>query len=80
VFYSLRSTHTTAVMNLDQVSIRDLSKQLGNSVGMIEKHYDRATGDAIVENVRAPRARQALFNTDKVPDIYQSKKTKSKSK
>jgi len=51
VFYSLRSTHTTAVMNLDQVPIRDLSKQLGNSVGMIEKHYDRATGDAIVENV-----------------------------
>lgn len=80
VFYSLRSSHTTAVMNLDQVPIRDLSKQLGNSVGMIEKHYDRATGDAIVENVRAPNARQALFNTDKVPDIYQSKKTKSKSK
>ena len=52
VFYSLRSSHTTAVMNLDQVPIRDLSKQLGNSVGMIEKHYDRATGDAIVENVR----------------------------
>ena len=76
VFYSLRSTHTTAVMNLDQVPIRDLSKQLGNSVGMIEKHYDRATGDAIVENVRAPNARQALFNTDKVPEIYKSKKQK----
>jgi len=74
VFYSLRSSHTTAVMNLDQVPIRDLSKQLGNSVGMIEKHYDRATGDAIVENVRAPKARQALFNTEKVSDIYQSKK------
>lgn len=76
VFYSLRSSHTTAVMNLDQVPIRDLSKQLGNSVGMIEKHYDRATGDAIVENVRAPNARQALFNTDKVPEIYNSKKKK----
>lgn len=76
VFYSLRSSHTTAVMNLDQVPIRDLSKQLGNSVGMIEKHYDRATGDAIVENVRAPNARQALFNTDKVPEIYTSKKKK----
>jgi len=79
VFYSLRSTHTTAVMNLDQVPIRDLSKQLGNSVGMIEKHYDRATGDAIVENVRAPKARQALFNTEKVSDIYQSKKANKKN-
>jgi integrase len=75
VFYSLRSAHATAVMNLDQVPIRDLSKQLGNSVEMIQKHYDRATGDAIVENVKAPRARRALFNTDKVSDIYKSKKT-----
>ncbi len=76
VFYSLRSAHATAVMNLDKVPIRDLSKQLGNSVEIIQKHYDRATGDAIVENVRAPRARQALFNTDKVPEIYKSKKKK----
>lgn len=76
VFYSLRSAHATTVMNMDQVPIRDLSKQLGNSVGIIQKHYDRATGDAIVENVRAPKARQALFNTDKVADIYTSKKKK----
>jgi hypothetical protein len=64
-------------MNLDQVPIRDLSKQLGNSVEMIQKHYDRATGDSIVENVKAPKARQALFNTEKVSDIYQSKKRKN---
>jgi integrase len=76
VFYSLRSAHATAVMNLDKVPIRDLSKQLGNSVEMIQKHYDRATGDAIVENVKAPKARRALFNTDKVPEIYKSKKQK----
>ncbi len=80
VFYSLRSAHATAVMNLDKVPIRDLSKQLGNSVEIIQKHYDRATGDAIVDNVRAPRARQALFNTDKVPDTYKSKKQKSPNK
>ena len=80
VFYSLRSAHATAVMNLDQVPIRDLSKQLGNSVEMIQKHYDRATGDAIVENVKAPKARRALFNTDKVPEMYQSKKQKGKGK
>lgn len=74
VFYSLRSAHATAVMNLDRVPIRDLSKQLGNSVEIIQKHYDRATGEAIVENVRAPKARKALFNTDKIPDIYKSNK------
>ena len=80
VFYSLRSAHATTVMNMDQVPIRDLSKQLGNSVEMIQKHYDRATGDAIVDNVRAPNARKALFNTDTVADIYKSKKQQIKSK
>ncbi len=80
VFYSLRSAYATTVMNMDQVPIRDLSKQLGNSVGIIQKHYDRATGDAIVENVRAPNARKALFNTDSVADIYKSKKNNIKNK
>jgi hypothetical protein len=80
VFYSLRSAHATAVMNMDQVPIRDLSKQLVNSVGIIQKHYDFASGDAIAENVRAPKARKALFNTDQVSDIYKSKKQKSPSK
>jgi hypothetical protein len=74
VFYSLRSTYATTVMNYDAVPIRDLSKQLGNSVGIIQKHYDRATGEAIVENIKAPNAKKALFDTSKVRDIYKSKK------
>jgi integrase len=77
VFYSLRSTNATTVMNYDAVPIRDLSKQLGNSVGIIQKHYDRATGEAIVENIKAPNAKKALFNTGKVRDIYKSKKVKN---
>ena len=74
VFYSLRSTYATTVMNYDAVPIRDLSKQLGNSVGIIQKHYDRASGEAIVENIKAPNAKKALFDTSKVRDIYKSKK------
>jgi integrase len=77
VFYSLRSTYATTVMNYDAVPIRDLSKQLGNSVGIIQKHYDRASGEAIVENIKAPNAKKALFNTSKVRDIYKSNKVKS---
>ena len=74
VFYSLRSTYATTVMNYDAVPIRDLSKQLGNSVGIIQKHYDRASGEAIVENIKAPNAKKALFDTSKVRDIYKSNK------
>lgn len=76
VFYSIRSAFTTAALNLDAVPIRDLSKQLGNSVVMIQKHYDRATGEAITKNVKASNTHNAFFGTAHVPDIYQSKKAK----
>ena len=74
VFYSLRSTYTTAAMNMDSIAIRDMSKQLGNSVGIIQKHYDRATGEAIVQNVNAERARSALFREVQIPDEHKSSK------
>lgn len=80
MFYSLRSTYSTAVMNYDQVAPRSLAIQLGNSAEVIQKHYDRADGAAITENVRAPKARSALFNKVEVPDIYKSKKKPRKAK
>lgn len=76
VFYSIRSAFTTAALNLDAVPIRDLSKQLGNSVVMIQKHYDRATGEAITKNVKASNTHNAFFGGAQIPDIYQSKKAK----
>lgn len=76
VFYSIRSAFTTAALNMDAVPIRDLSKQLGNSVVMIQKHYDRATGEAITKNVKASNAHNAFFGNMQVPEIYESKKAK----
>jgi len=76
VFYSIRSAFTTAALNLDAVPIRDLSKQLGNSVVMIQKHYDRATGEAITKNVKASNTHNAFFGDAKIPEIYKSKKAK----
>jgi integrase len=77
VFYSIRSTFTTQALNQDRLNSRDLSKQLGNSIVMIEKHYDRATGEAISDNVRARNAHSAFFSNAQIPDIYQSKKAKA---
>lgn len=77
VFYSIRSTFTTQALNQDRLNSRDLSKQLGNSIVMIEKHYDRATGEAISANVRAKNAHNAFFGNAQIPDIYQSKKAKA---
>ena len=51
-----------------------------NSVGIIQKHYDRASGEAIVENIKAPNAKKALFDTSKIRDIYKSKKIRMQAK
>ncbi len=70
----MMSTAVASMNHADQ--IRDLSKQLGNSVVMIQKHYDRATGEAITKNVKASNAHNAFFGKVQVPDIYDSKKAK----
>lgn len=76
VFYSLRSAHSTAVLNMDGVDLRSLSLQLGNSPEIIRKHYDRADGAAITERVKAPNARNALFKKIEIPDVNKSLKSK----
>lgn len=78
VFYSFRSAHATALMNLDDVSPRNLALQLGNSPEVIRKHYDRANSLAISESVKAPRARAALFKEVEVPEINKPQKVKRK--
>lgn len=78
VFYSFRSAHATTVMNMDDVSPRNLSLQLGNSPEVIRKHYDRANSLAIANSVKAPNARAALFKQVDVPDANKPQKVKRK--
>jgi hypothetical protein len=78
VFYSFRSAHATAVMNLDDVSPRNLALQLGNSPEVIRKHYDRANSIAISDSVKAPKARAALFKKVDVPEIHKPKSVSRK--
>jgi len=73
VFYSLRSAHSTAVLNMDGVDLRSLAMQLGNSPEIIRKHYDRADGAAITARVKAPNGRNALFRKIEIPEINKPK-------
>ena len=43
---------------------------------MIQKHYDRATGEAITKNVKAANTHIAFFGQAEIPKIYQSNKSK----
>jgi hypothetical protein len=56
------------------VSPRNLALQLGNSPEVIRKHYDRANSFAILESVKAPRTRVALFKQVEIPEINKPKK------
>lgn len=57
VFYSLRHTYATQMLEVNKTPIHTLAKQMGTSVGMIEKHYshlavmnakDQLRGESIV--------------------------------
>lgn len=76
VFYSFRSLFSTAVMDYDDVDMRDLAKALGNSPEMLMKRYDRGTLKQIKHKLKAPNARQQLFKEVVVPDAHQSNKAK----
>jgi integrase len=76
VFYSFRSLFSTAVMDYDDVDMRDLAKALGNSPEMLMKRYDRGTLKQIKHKLKAPNARQQLFKEVVVPVAHQSKKAK----
>lgn len=78
VLYSFRSLFSTAVMDYDDVDMRDLAKALGNSPEMLMKRYDRGTLKQIKHKLKAPNARQALFKQIEVPDLYKSSRVKSK--
>ena len=41
--YSLRHTYATQAMLRGEVDIHTLSKQMGNSAAMIERHYSKLT-------------------------------------
>jgi integrase len=79
VFYSFRSLFSTAVMDYDDVDMRDLAKALGNSPEMLMKRYDRGTLKQIKHKLKAPNARQQLFKEVAVPAIHESAKVKAKA-
>jgi integrase len=80
VFYSFRSLFSTAVMDYDDVDMRDLAKALGNSPEMLMKRYDRGTLKQIKHKLKAPNARQQLFKEVTVPEMHESAKAEKAAK
>ncbi|TRZ66313.1 MAG: integrase, partial [Comamonadaceae bacterium] len=49
--YSLRHTYATLEMLRGEVDIHTLSKQMGNSAAMIERHYSKLTATMAAERL-----------------------------
>lgn len=60
VFYSLRHTYATLSLTHDDVPIHTLAKQMGTSVGMIEKHYSHLDAVKAVEQLRNYETRKLI--------------------
>ena len=49
--YSLRHTYATVELLNNKTDIHTLSKQMGNSAGMLEKHYSKLTATMAAERL-----------------------------
>ncbi len=67
VFYSLRHTYATLALIHDKVPIHTLAKQMGTSVGMIEKHYSHLEVIQAKEQLRSSE-REKMLQAGRVLD------------
>lgn len=78
-FYSLRHTYATLALTNDRVPIHTLAKQMGTSVGMIEKHYSHLEPVKAVHQLRGEETRQLIDAVDDIDEKYAFDSTKAKT-
>jgi hypothetical protein len=72
VFYSFRHTYATFALTYDKVPIHTLAKQMGTSVGMIEKHYSHLKVLQAIEQLTGSETRRKISQSSTVDDLYKS--------
>jgi hypothetical protein len=63
----------------DRVPIHTLAKQMGTSVGMIEKHYSHLEPVKAVHQLRGEETRQLIDAVDDIDEKYAFDATKAKT-
>jgi len=76
VLYSLRHTYATLALEHDKVPIHTLTKQMGNSVAMVEKHYSHLKVIQAIEQLRNSESRQLIDAGGVIDEMYTSKEVK----
>lgn len=78
-FYSLRHTYATLALINDRVAIHTLAKQMGTSVGMIEKHYSHLEPVKAINQLRGEETRLLIDAVDEIDDKYAFDESKAKT-
>ena len=83
--YCLRHTYATQALTNDRVNPHTLAKQMGTSIGMIERHYSHLIPKQAVEQLRGEQTRQLMnasgFDDKRYAfDEKKEKKPRSKKK
>ena len=76
MLYSLRHTYATLALEHDKVPIHTLTKQMGTSVAMIEKHYSHLKVIQAIEQLRGEESRQLIDAGGVIDEMYDSIKDK----
>ncbi|MFT7227983.1 MAG: integrase [Methylophilaceae bacterium] len=74
VLYSLRHSYATLSLVHDLVPIHTLSKQMGTSIVMIEKHYSHLDVEKAIEQLRGEKSRDLINLSGVIDAFYESKK------
>jgi integrase len=75
--YSLRHTYATFALT-EGIDIHTLAKQMGTSVGMIEKHYSHLDAVKAVHQLRGEESRQLIESKTDIDEKYEFKGTKNR--
>jgi integrase len=83
--YCLRHTYATQALTNDRVNPHTLAKQMGTSIGMIERHYSHLIPKQAVEQLRGEQTRQLMnasgFDDERYAfDEKKEKKPRSKKR
>ena len=80
VFYSLRHSYATFALERDKTPHHTLAKQMGTSIGMIEKHYSHLNVLNAIEQLRGEESRKMISAAGVIDAEYTYNKTAEKKK
>lgn len=79
-FYCFRHSYATFALTNDKVEIHTLAKQMGTSVGMIEKHYSHLDAVKAIHQLRGNETRQLMEARIDIDKQYEYKDSKAQKR